>query len=66
MPALKVNIIIVHPRGVVFPSAGINCFVILKLYYYYFCITLILFRLIGSTGHSGSGHFIHTYIMYTF
>jgi hypothetical protein len=31
MPALKVNIIIVHPRGVVFPSAGINCFVILKL-----------------------------------
>ena len=52
MPALKVNIIIVHPRGVVFPegysrgkttslgwtimmftlSAGINCFIILKLY----------------------------------
>jgi len=51
MPALKVNIIIVHPRGVVFPegfsprenniprvnnydvhaSAGINCFIILKL-----------------------------------
>jgi hypothetical protein len=51
MPALKVNIIIVQPEGVVFPralprgkttsqgwtimmftaSAGINCFIILKL-----------------------------------
>jgi hypothetical protein len=62
MPALKVNIIIVHPRGVVFPrvlaqgkttsqgwtimmfilSAGINCFIILKLYFF-FCIILISF-----------------------
>ena len=61
MPALKVNIIIVHPRGVVFPrtlvrgkatsqgwtimmltlSAGINSFIILKLYI--FCISLISF-----------------------
>ena len=63
MPALKVNIIIVHPRGVVFPralawwkttsqgwtiimftwSAGINCFIILKFYFFFFCITLISF-----------------------
>ena len=59
MPALKVNIIIVHPRGVVFLrelgkttplgwtimmltlSAGINCFIILKLYFC--CIILISF-----------------------
>ena len=46
LPALKVNIIIVHPRGVLFPedfslrvnnydvyaSAGNNCFIIPKLY----------------------------------
>jgi len=39
LPALKVNIIIVHPRGVVFlrafmftASAGNNCFIIPKLY----------------------------------
>ena len=64
LPALKVNIIIVHPRGVVFLrakvlysrgnttplgwtimmftlSAGINCFIILKLYF--ICIILISF-----------------------
>ena len=36
LPAFKVNIIIVHPRGVVFPmftaSAGNNCFIIPKFY----------------------------------
>ena len=33
MPALKMNIIIVHPWDVVFPRtfAGINCFIIVKL-----------------------------------
>ena len=64
LPALKVNIIIVHPRGVVFLrakvlysrgnttplgwtimmftlSAGINCFIILKLYF--ICIIHISF-----------------------
>ena len=73
MPALKVNIIFVHPRGVVFPrdlyiSAGINGFIILKLSFF-FCITLISFDKCehfcnsqnGSTGHTGGGHFIHTY-----
>ena len=40
MPALKVNIIFVHPRGVVFPrdlyiSAGINGFIILKLSFFF-------------------------------
>jgi hypothetical protein len=64
MPALKVNIIIVHPRGVVFPgvlargkkasqgwtimmftlSAGNNCFIILKLYFF----ASLLFRLINA------------------
>ena len=66
MPALKVNIIIVHPRGVVFPralawwkttsqgwtiimftwSAGINCFIILKFYFFFFAS--LLFRLINA------------------
>jgi hypothetical protein len=56
MPALQVNITIVHLRGVVARgkttsqgwtimmftlSAGINCFIILKLYF--FCIILISF-----------------------
>ena len=65
MPALKVNIIIVYPKVVVFPrafarkkttsqgctimmftlSAGINCFIILKLY---FVFASLLFRLTNA------------------
>jgi len=54
MPALKVNIIIVHPWDVVFPrafmmftlSAGINCFIILKLFFFFFAS--LLFRLLNA------------------
>ena len=51
MPALKVYIIFVHPRGVVFPrdlyiSAGINGFIILKLSSFFF--SSLLFRLINA------------------
>jgi hypothetical protein len=65
MPALKVNIIIVHSKGVVFPralarkkttsqgwtimmftlSACINCFILLKLYFFF---ASLLFRLINT------------------
>ena len=50
MPALKVNIIIVHPRGdhvmMFTASAGINCFIILKLDAKYFAS--LLFCLINA------------------